>query len=256
MIPALIHSAPDRAGERYLALLASFRGVLQASVQSDHPFELRAVESARAGLYGVARTYLATERALLDTAGHDIAQGALIDGLRDIGVSETARDVPARVSAHLSASGEHLLREVSTQIERDVTNVERVLRTVALDVDLRARSQGISDRAALIQVRANPPPEMRFYFSDRLSRKWPSQKFVRTAWRQHLLHAYNETYLLTLADHGFTEAEVRHPDSKHHFDRLRFSIYPGGKLPSYAEIREEAFHPNSEAVVRLAGAGE
>ena len=119
----------------------------------------------------------------------------------------------------------------------------------ALQVTVASKSEGISLQTALAQYRIGNAAELHFFFHDRRNQKWPSRKFIRAVWRHHLLTAFNEVTLLTLAEHGVTTARIEHINPKADSNGLLVAMNSSTELPTYAEIRNEIFHPNSDAIL-------
>lgn len=118
-----------------------------------------------------------------------------------------------------------------------------------LQASLHAASSGSKRQNSLIYLRAKEKGDPKFYFVDRINRRWPSQKYIRSIWRHHLLTAYNETYLFTLAEYGETTARVVHLDPNHRVHGLVLAIADEGNLLRYEDVRDEIFHPNADAIV-------
>ena len=121
------------------------------------------------------------------------------------------------------------------------------LKRRALDVDMLLATENISRQNAIVKASiAGGTPE--YVSRDRAGRRHPSQRFVRQAWRQHLVLLWIETKLFTFAAHGHTQARVTHTEPDHRFNDLAFSMTLEG-TPTYHDIRDEVFHPNSRADV-------
>lgn len=242
----------DAAGQRYVGMIAAWRGIYERAIAGDigSPRSLRALSEQA---YEIARVYLDAERKLLAAAFDGIALQARIDVLNDAVAVDDAQNSEGRVSELLSASESYALNEIVVQIERDVAFIVRQARNAALSIELTARSLGVSRQAAQIQYRARGAGDLRFYFNDRVGRKWPSQKFVRAVVRGSLLDLYNQTVMATLIEAGVDTAKVRHADPASKWHDFEITLVPARDMPIYEEIREEAFHANSDAVLAHPG---
>lgn len=239
----------ELAGRRYLSMVEAWRGVFSRAIASSDFGSAKAAGRVGEELYDIARTFIAAEQVLLESARDEIALGARRDALRDASAAASADAAVERTRELLGAPLAHALREIAVQIERDIALVLKKLRAAALEVDLAARAQRIAFQAALIQFRARGGGELRFYHHDRAAKRWPSQKFIRSVVRGALLDTYNQAVMATLAELGLDQAVIDHPDPNHAFDGAVISLLPGADLPTYEDVREEAFHPNSEAVL-------
>lgn len=251
MIQNTLNTEASAAADRYVLLVNGWRGVYSAAFHSSDVSAPRTISEAERQGYGLARTYLAGERAAIASATENIAANARRDALTHLGLGSSAT-LSERTSELLGASQSYLDTELAVQIERDVAFMKQTLRQAALAIHLEASTRGIPLKTAMVQYRISNSGELRFHFKDRQNRKWPSQKFVRSAWRQHLLGTYNDTYIATAAEHGNSLFQVEHPDAGHSAAGLQFTILNNTALPHYSEIKDKVFHPNSEALVRVA----
>lgn len=245
--------AADAAAERYGLLTQAWASVFDDTLMAPDFGHQPAFDRAVMQAFEIARTFLETERIIISDRLDAIASEAHTDALAQISVTD-ARERPDAAGELLVATKHYLEREITIQIERDVTSLQRALRQVALQVMLTARSQRITPRAALMQYRVGSTGELQFSFLDRRSQKWPSRRFVRTVWRQALLSVFNEVTLLTLADHGLDYALVSHVSGKAEVDGMRVALATNSSFPSYGEIRDEIFHPNADAILVAPGA--
>lgn len=242
--------AADAAGARYQALVDAWGAVYGESLAARDAGHVPAVERAGTRAYELARTYLEAERTHVTDAITRVATDALSDAADDLGET-SERASAAAVSELLSATGEYLLREITIQIERDVAQLQQAVRQTFLQAQLTARAQGSTVRRALLEHQIASTQSPAFYFRDRRSSKWPSRLFVRTTWRQALLSAYNETVLSMLAEAGIPVAEIEHAHGKAGVHGLQIALGPNSALPAYGEIRNDIFHPNAEARLRV-----
>jgi hypothetical protein len=242
---ALLSEHAEESSRRYLGLVDAWRHFHERAIMSPDFGTARGMTALREQAYGNARSFLHAEQVMIQEISHQIALQARRDALNDQSATVTADTLSERIAELLTSSLSDLENEITVQIERDIAFLVRSVRNAALEVETAATAQQISRVAAKVQFRMRDRGELKFYFKDRQNRKWPSQKFVRTVWRQHLLDTYNETVLATLADFGIDQAMVVAPGSNN--DRVLVTVLPGSELPTYRELRDEIFHPNSEA---------
>lgn len=245
MITDQMTIAADAAASRYESTLTGFRMIFADFLNSSKFGSQKHLREQISQAYYVGRSYLDDEidriREETDRFAH-VALDVTLEQLK----RERSDTLPDALSEHLNDSDSYLERELSIQIERDIATLSNAMRRTMLGVSMAARAHRIPSQAALIQYRISNPPEISFYFRDQANRQWPSKRFVRSLWRQHLLGIYNETVLMTLADHGIDRARVVHPDKN---DVPEVSIAPNSALPTYTDVRNHLFHPNSNAIL-------
>lgn len=242
--------AAEEAAARYDLLVRAWQMMFtQAGVNSD-------VGSARS-LYRVqfdahllGQSHLKREREEIRATLEEIAVAAQGVALLSVGI-DAPPELSDAVSEAVVASFEHLSLELIVQVERDVAFLTRSLRQHALQVAIAARSQRIPIAAASLQARIGSAVILSV--ADRAGTKWPSRKFVRTLIRHALLLLYNDVVLITLAEHGIETAEVAHLSAKADVHGMIIAMSPNAEFPTYAEIRDEVFHPNADAIVVPAG---
>jgi len=236
----------EMASSRYGLLTDSWRILFtQALNQSDFGSTAQAARIVKEA-YAIADVFLDEERKAATRIITEIALRAHQTTVSEI-ASNDADELTDAALEHLSVTQRYIIDELIAQIHRDIALVRQTLQRVALEVSLAARSRGINQRVALIEYRIGNQAELQFMFHDRVRRKWVSKKFVRAIWRHTLLSVYNESVLLTLADHGITRAQVKHQDAGAESHDMVISFGSNSELPTYSEIRETVFHPNANA---------
>lgn len=236
------------AGSRYLILIQGFRNAYTQAFSSA-VMKSSAIDGLTGQLYDTARIYLGNEQVEIQRASDKVAFKARQSAFSDLSVNDSVESDNA-TSELLRASRQHLSDEIAVQLERDIAFTKQQLRRARLQIGISARTQGVDHHTARMQHIAAGRNELRYNFMDRGGRKWPSQKFVSQVWRQHLLNTYNDAYLATAAEFGVDQFRIDHPDAER-LGGLRFTTTPGGSLPTYDEIKDQVFHPNSVTVVRM-----
>lgn len=239
----------EAAAQRYGLLVEGWRALYRSALEGTDFGTERQVRRVTEQAYAMARRFLETERELIAARSAEIASEATRTTLVSL-ASRDAPDFTDAVSDHLSAAERYLDHELSIQVERDIAFLVQSLRRTYLQVAIAARSTGMPPRAALIQYQVGNATELHFFFHDRQGQKWPSRKFVRAIWRHHLLSLYNEVVLLILADHGVTQAQVENINPTNFNHGMIIAMSSGSSLPTYSEIRNEVFHPNSDAILK------
>lgn len=236
------------AGERHLRLVTAFQGAYAETIAAPDRLSERAAGFLAARLFDLASLHNEDEA---ETLGADIAQSAgnaRRDARAHLGIT-TADERADALDNDILALREHVGTELQLQIRRDIEQVMRKHREFRLKVSLQRHATGMDERAAEMAV-LYADRWKRLTFADRAGRRWPSQRFVRTAWRQALVDAYLGAYLRAAAEHGEDHVLVFHPDRNHAHAFARIPLDDGGARLD--EIRETVFHPNSEALPRVA----
>lgn len=240
--------AADAAAARYGVLVDGWRGLYAQALNSPRFGTAQNLEALQNLAYEMGRRFLADEINQIAMAFAGIVREALRASFTQLS-ADAAQSEPEAVTDHSEALADYLRTELAIQIERDIAFLRQSLQRVQLQVAIAARSQGIQPRAALMAYRMTSGGELTFFFHDRRNQKWPSRRFVRTVWRHSLLTLYNETVLLVLAEHGDTIVMVEHinPDAEAH--GMQIAMGSNSALPVYADIRNEIFHPNADAII-------
>lgn len=250
MILNRLNQEAELAAIRYGLLTDSWRSIFHDTLNRSgfgYPY---ATEQAIGEAYDIAQDFLADERERASRIIAEIASEAhqtTIADLRSIDTSELTE----RALEHLRATHSYLIDELVAQIHRDIALLRQTLQRVSLEVSIASRSRGIPERTALIEYRIGNQADMQFVFHDRHARKWASKKFVRAIWRHTLLSVYNEIVLFVLADHGVARARVEHEDSSAQSHGMIIAMGSNTEFPTYSEIRNEIFHPNANAVLKM-----
>jgi len=237
----------EKAAERYLSVIFGLRGTYSRSFGYEDPTTPKAMKDFKENSYSVARTYLETETRIIKDMTEEIALWAITDALSALGATTPAEEYLTQLRDHLNGSGDYIRNEISIQLERDIASAAKKLKDLGLRSYILQNRLRISKKASIVQLRLSDKGELRFYFVDRQNRKWPSQKFIRTIWRAHMLDIYNEVYLYVLASHGVDTFAVKHTDVA---SKVNGQIFD---LEEFEDIRDEIFHPNANAVVSFDG---
>jgi hypothetical protein len=249
MIPTQIMSAmADAAAQRYGMLLDGFKTIYTRALDAPDFGTPKQISDAAYQAVSMSSFYLIKEEADIEDNLDVIAETALTATRDELSVAHQDA-LPDDVSEHLNAFSVYMLDELRLQIERDIAFLNKTLRATHLTVHLAARAQRVPLRAALITHRVGSSSPLQFAFHDRRSAKWPSKRHVRTFWRHNLLAFYNDSVLMTLADHGIDNAQIKHNDPASEFHGMIVTMSPSTDGPTYADVKDAAFHPNAEAVL-------
>lgn len=244
MEPQVYTQEADDASSRYLVVLQAWRSLLSNSLSS--PFSQKAVEELRANAVSIGETYFATERKLVKEALQNAAETAQKSAQTDLSLNPVS-DITDVKEAFLEQSEEHLLGQIRAQLLRDIETLIQRFREFAIEAHIGAAARGFSTPSVRLGFEQD---RVRFYFRDRAARLYPSQKHIRTIWRQSLVSIGAEFYAMEAAERGCKSCVVEHlnPDSKW----FGMTINLGGARDgnSFIELRDEVFHPNSDAMLK------
>lgn len=250
MTLARLTEEAEAGAARYGLLTEAWRGLFASAITSSDfgapVTSTRAIEKA----YAIASDFLREERIRIAQATEEIATRARQRALSDIS-SIDAEDLTDAALEHLSETQRYMSDELVAQVHRDIALLRQTLQRVALEVGLASRSRGISHLSALVEYRIGNAADLQFMFHDRQARKWTSKKFVRAVWRHTLLSVYNESILMTAADHGLTRVRVEHEDAGAQSHGIIVALGSNSEFPTYSEVRNEIFHPNANAVLAV-----
>lgn len=247
MIAKRLTQLAEVSAMRYAGLCQLWQGVFDRALTdknfgyADHP------SNVARECYVLAETFLTDEREHIDRMLEEIASDAHQTTLSQIASADSDGLEDAALD-HLAQTAHYLADELIAQIHRDIAMVRQAIQRIQLEVYTAARAKRISERQALIEYSISNRETLQFMFHDRYARKWSSKKFVRALWRHTLLAAYNETVMLTLADHGIETAAVVSDQSDH---AATISLTGALNMMSYADSRAEYFHPNSNAYLSM-----
>lgn len=241
--------AADVAAQRYGMLLDGFKATHSHALDAPHFGTQRQYLRAIGDAQALSERFAEGESDLIHEAMNQIASEALTATRAQLGVSQSS-DMPGDVTEHVSSFAMYLSGEIGLQLARDIVTLGRALRDTTLRVTVASRAQRLPLQAALIQYRiAGNTAPLAFGYRDRRGANWTSTRYIRTIWRHNLLALYNDVVMMTLADHGLTSAFIAHEDPASEFHGMQIALIDSTSLPTYADIRDVAFHPNANAVV-------
>ena len=245
----LISTHAETASQRYRVLVDNWRSVYKRVLLESDFGSTKQLKRVIDGAYASARSYLDEEYKEISKAFMEISLEARRAAISDL-ASSTAIDLTDRLSDHLIEAEDYLKREIAIQVERDIAFLRQSIRNTYLQVGLASKSQNISVKSALMRHQIGNVTELHFFFHDRRNQKWPSQKFIRSVWRHSLLNLYNEMVLMTFAEHGVDVVQVDHMNKSAASHGMKVSMSPNSVYPTYFEIRNDVFHPNSDAILK------
>lgn len=253
MIQHILSEKADLAGLRYRMLTDSWRSLYSSAFGATNFGSSALVVSTLKQAYAIAEQFMVQERIEAERVINDFAKEAQQTTLREI-TSKQTEELSDAAREHLSASLDYVVDELSAQIYRDIALLRQSLQHAYLEVSIASKSRRLSGRSALFEYTIGNKTNLQFMFIDRNQRRWESKRFVRGLWRHALLSVYNEMVLMTLADHGIDRARVNQLNADADTHGLVIAFASNTDLPTYSEIRNEVFHPNSNAVLGMENA--
>lgn len=250
MMLARLTEEAEAGAARYSLVTEAWRGLFASAIAGSDfgspSASTRVIEEA----YAIASDFLTEERRRIADACKEIAVEARQRALSAISSIDAEMLTDAALE-HLSETQRYMSDELVAQVHRDIALLRSTLQRVSLEVAIASRSRGISKTTALMEYRIGNAADLQFVFHDRQSRKWSSKKFVRAVWRHTLLAVYNESILMTAADHGLTRVRVEHENADAESHGMIIALGSNSEFPTYSEIRNEVFHPNANAVLAV-----
>lgn len=204
--------------------------------------------------HDAAREYASHERSRLMEDTESIVEAAYAQALRDLDLEQ--EDPPADLEDFAGSAVGYTARLLQVQSDTDVMAVAQHVRRQAQRIDLYVRSGKFTPTSAASKVALEEGNTPAFRFKDRLGRVFKSTKRVRDVYRQHLLLTYNEVYIDALGARGEQFVMVAHPDPNYRWAGTRLALVPDTDAPLYYDLRDEIFHPGSNATVTAWREGE
>lgn len=249
MIGTQLSEISDNAAQRYGMVTETLRGICTRAIAHPNFGTPKVMSGAVGEAYDVARAFLSSEETHISQEREKIASKARQRFYSELSTDERNDEWNALIDAY-SAIETHLRSELAIQCERDIALMRQSLARTAMQVAINARARQISMRQAAIQYQIGSSKDVKFYFRDRMNRRFPSRKYVRSLWRQQLLDTYNETMIGLAARFNLSFVEVEHLHGKAGVHGMRLSLVAGSENPTYSDVRDDVFHPNSDALLK------
>ena len=235
------------AGSRYRLLLASLNQIYLQFTENAKPLTPALRKRVLSQAYNIAEGYLTSELEILQEAVNSEVSDAIF--VTAISANVQSDDPTSDMTENANTVFSELEHMIRTQLERDINTMIKSMRNQTLRASLLARSKGGSMTAAMNSIRTSPGNDTRYTFLDRAGRNWPSDKFIKTIVRHALVIVWNETALIFMADHGIDKAIIEHQDADFSELGTIISISEDDTGVTWDEIRDDVFHPNTNAWV-------
>lgn len=238
----------DAAGSRYQNFLDVLRSQVDA-VMRQNPIDVLARDQAVANATDAARSYAGMEQGRLNETLMDCAFDSY-----ETSCSECSLEAPDGLEEHhafIFECAAYACRIIAAQADRDVVTMAQQIRDNGLRVDFNMRA-GMSLNEATASVLVENATNPVFKFADRLGRNYKSSKLIRDTVRQTHINAWNEIYMHTAFEAGHDTVHITHPDPNYKWFGQEISIVSNDAgIPTYHEVRDEVFHPSSDARIAL-----
>lgn len=245
-----ISELAERSVARYQGFVAILQGNADMVLRRGSIDESLRTDAMHRGL-DAARAFSSAEHAQMNDDTQKVAFAAHAQAMTDLGAKE--RTIPDRFADFIFSASLFSARLLAGQAERDVMTMARHVHSNALRVDLYARSGRHTHSSAAAAVLLEDAAAPSFGFVDRAGRSYKSTKHIRDIYRQHLLHIYNEVYMDTVAEFGWEVVKINHPDpSFKWFGEPVAIVSYDDELPLYYDIKDQVFHPSSQATITIA----
>ncbi|MCR9222938.1 MAG: hypothetical protein NXH70_02615 [Hyphomonas sp.] len=238
-----------QAGSRYVDFLNTLRLFTTSAMRRD-PTDARVKATMKRTAVDRARSFKQDELEIFEFAMEDIIREARDLLTEDVQATGGLLDLPQSVVAYVDELSAFYDTEITSQIQRDVSQAAHKLSEFALEVFMVRQQPFESHQGAHIKALIDTNEQLRFFFRDRTGRRHASQKFVRGMFRQTLLMAALHTYSVEAMMAGADHLEVTHPEDKADVAGMKIGFRRDQDLPVIADLKDEVFHPNSRAFVK------
>ena len=253
----MIQDEFDRLSEEfkrsYRVFSLSLTGLFNETIAGKNPDSPKAIAELNRDVRESAISYYQTASILLEQMTKKVVEAAEKDYLKQSGVDNIPIDVQIRIESWYKNSGlDEIRSQVWNGISRDITTVNKEIRRFAFSLENAIKINGIDRGSALVRARSFFKPNLTYKYVDRANRKWPTERYIGTTIRGHLLTSYNETMVILISEFhdGLGKIIYKDKDHKGHGEIIT-TVLNGSDLRDYETIRQKVFHPNSTAVIGL-----
>lgn len=142
------------------------------------------------------------------------------------------------------------VQTITAQKERDHRELEKAYRNITIQARLIMNAYGWKPTAAILAAKKQNKGLTSYFALDRSGKRWDSFRYVRTAFRHTLLTIYNEAKIFSMNERGIGLFTAAHEDDESHPNHgMIFGILKSEEFPTYDEIKQDVFHPNSRLIV-------
>jgi hypothetical protein len=238
-----------QAGARYVDFLNTLRMFVISAMRRD-PTDAGVRTVLKRTAIDRARNFKEDELDIFDFALEDTVREARETLAQDVQATGGLLDLPDTVSAYMDELSAFYDTEITSQLQRDISQASNRLHEFALEVFMQRTQPFVSDQDAHVKALIDTSEQTRFFFRDRSGRRHASQKFVRSMFRQTLLLAGLHAYAVEAALAGALHMVVTHPENKAGVTGTQIGFRRDQGMPLITDLKDEIFHPNSRAFVK------
>lgn len=233
----------DKFANAFAERYVSFQNSIKAAYQSrilNRDLNYKSIKSFEKEANNVAALYL--EREILEVQEAERVIKQFINSDFNI------YSLPVKVlkseeyMEYLSDFSVYVYNSIKHQVAKDILFATQKLRVESIKL---LNTNG--DYFNLVMNYKDPE----FVFNDKAGRNLPSKKYIRTMVRDYFVKSYNDIFVENLLLNGVNEVEVDHIDTNHKHYGLILSINDSENELNYFNVRDDVFHPNSNAVLKV-----
>lgn len=223
-----VENAADQAATHHLYFIQSLRSMERELLASASALTARGLRELKRDMEQFLDSYEENVKKLLQSDLMSV-------------VSEVEGGHEQIVSANLLFG----VDEIVNQGERDVSQILKRHRNLAISAQIEAQARGVSVETALFDKKIQSLNEISAtWFTDRAGRKIASQKHIRRLYRALLLETHRKSFASSLALRGELTARIAHANPSHRaFGQVVHLDGQGAGIEDY----EDVFHPNTDA---------
>ncbi|MEZ2310751.1 hypothetical protein AB6809_29325 [Paraburkholderia sp. RCC_158] len=237
--------------QTYRSFHLALTGLVAESMSGAVPTSARAMNTFRLNSDQLEQSTLTAFANWLDSGLADASESAVND-------AGAAGQVPEPLVADIvktaRATRAEVLGILSAALHKDCAVAAKRMRDFYLRVELMMVNEGCPYENAIRAVRiASQEKPLSFAVLDTRGRNWKPSVFAAATVRAALQTTYADAFVRIAAARGASRVQVSYPDPAHEGNGQILAISDGGVHPSYLSVRDEIFHPNSSALLAVAG---
>jgi hypothetical protein len=231
-LPSIIDAHVSRGLARYLVYQNLMRGAL-AEIIPTATFDLRLHRELSTSLRRTVTSAIDNETTALVEAGREIATVAGVES------QMSAMELEQSTGEAIEAAGARLLT--------DAQAIRQMFKKIALKAYVASQASTLFAEELFRRAYVEESRNFSFKQSDRRGRQFGAEIYWRYMLRSHFFGLVNSLSIMQLAEQGASAAKVHAPGHGYHGRAV--GLRPNEGLPTYDDMRDEVFHPNSDALV-------
>ena len=245
----MIFGGEVNSSERaYLLNMSALSGIFHKHLNSG----IAQTEKARKQ-YKTDVNYLlsAVDLSVIENLSKDVAIQSFYRVCSDLNIpiNKINKDILKVVESEEKEHTAIVKKEVLTQLTRDSVFGVLKLKQYAFTFNTLKETTNFNTLSADTSAKQTVG-EIKFVYTDRLGRKFKSEKFIRTLLGLHFRVVSNESYIKTATMNGIRIFKVVSDDPDAKYNDLLFSVGKKTEHKDFYEINETVFHPNSSYYIK------